>query len=50
MDETRMLVRRAQHRINSQLGVFALIALCAGVTLGLLAAAVFRGRAPHARE
>ena len=40
MDETRMLARRAQHRINSQLGMAALIALGGGIILGLLAAAL----------
>ena len=39
MDETRMLARRAQHRINSQLGTAALVALGTGVVLGLIAAA-----------
>jgi len=44
MDETRMLARRAQHRINSQLGTAALIALGTGVVLGLLAAALAGAR------
>jgi hypothetical protein len=40
LDETRMLAQRAQHRINSQLGVAVLIALGGGIALGLLAAAL----------
>lgn len=49
MDETRMLVRRAQHRINSQLGSAALIALCSGVALGLLAAMLVSTRSSSRR-
>lgn len=49
VDETRMLVRRAQHRINSQLGSAALIALCSGVALGLLAAAFVGSRSSRRR-
>lgn len=44
MDETRMLARRAQHRINSQLGTAALVALGTGVVLGLIAAAIAAAR------
>jgi hypothetical protein len=33
-----MLVRRAQHKVNSQLGSAALIAFGTGIALGLLAA------------
>lgn len=44
VDETRMLVRRAQHRVNSQLGSAALIALGTGIVLGLLAAALSGSR------
>jgi hypothetical protein len=40
MDETRMLARRAQHRVNTQLGMAALVALGGGIVLGLLAAAL----------
>lgn len=50
MDETRMLARRAQHRINSQLGASALIAVCTGVTLGLLAALLLAGRGSRSRD
>jgi hypothetical protein len=45
MDETRMLARRAQHRINSQLGSAALIAFGTGIALGLLAAVLSGTRA-----
>jgi hypothetical protein len=44
MDETRVLARRAQHRINSQLGTSALVAIGAGLVLGLVAAALFARR------
>jgi hypothetical protein len=50
MDETRMFARRAQHRINTQLGASALIAICTGVVLGLLAAIIFGGRTPRGRD
>jgi len=40
VDETRMLARRAQHKIRSQFGLAALIAVCTGVALGLVAAAI----------
>jgi ElaB/YqjD/DUF883 family membrane-anchored ribosome-binding protein len=38
VDETRMLVRRVQHKVNSRLGSAALIAFGTGIALGLLAA------------
>ena len=40
VEDARLLVRRAQHRINRNLGTAALAALGAGLALGLLAAAV----------
>jgi hypothetical protein len=49
MDETRFLARKAQHRINAQLGTSALIAIGAGLVLGLLAAALFAYRAGRER-
>ena len=39
VEDARMLVRRAQHRVNAQLGRSALIALGLGLVLGLAAAA-----------
>lgn len=46
VEDARMLVRRAQHRVNAQLGRSALIALGIGLVLGLAAAAALavRGR------
>ncbi|HWA02403.1 MAG TPA: hypothetical protein VG819_02640 [Rhizomicrobium sp.] len=44
LDETRFLMRKAQHRINSRLGPSALVAICAGVVLGLAAAALLASR------
>jgi hypothetical protein len=49
MDETRFFARKAQHRINSQLGTSALVAIGAGLVLGLLAAALFAHRASRGR-
>lgn len=49
LDETRMLARRAQHYVNSRLGASALIAICAGVALGLLAAALVAARSARDR-
>jgi hypothetical protein len=49
MDETRFLMRKAQHRINSQLGGSALIAICAGIVLGLAAAALLSSRSSRER-
>jgi hypothetical protein len=49
MDETRFLARKAQHRINTQLGTSALVAIGAGLVLGLLAAAMFAHRAGRER-
>lgn len=43
-DETLMLARRAQHKINSRIGVSAAIAFGVGVGLGLLAAALLSHR------
>jgi hypothetical protein len=40
MDETRFLALKARHKINSRLGVSALIAVGSGLALGLLAAAL----------
>ncbi len=45
IDETRFLARKAQHRINSQLGTSALIAVGMGLVLGLVAAVLFSRRA-----
>jgi hypothetical protein len=45
MDETRMLARRAEHKIHSRFGAAALIALGGGVALGFLAAALSSRRA-----
>jgi len=46
MEDARMLVRRAQRRINTHLGVSALAALGIGVALGLIVALIAsqRGR------
>jgi hypothetical protein len=49
MDETRMLARRAEHKIHSRFGTAALIALGSGVVLGLLAAA-FSSRRSHSDQ
>jgi len=49
MDETRFLARKAQHRINTQLGTSALVAIGAGLALGLLAAALFAHRTGRER-
>jgi ElaB/YqjD/DUF883 family membrane-anchored ribosome-binding protein len=46
MDETRMLARRAEHKIHSRMGTAALIALGSGIALGLLAAALSSRRSP----
>jgi hypothetical protein len=48
MDEARMVALRARRRINANLGVSAAIALGAGLTLGLLAAAISAWRRHHA--
>jgi hypothetical protein len=40
VDETRFLALKARHRINSRLGMSALIAVGSGLALGLLAAAL----------
>lgn len=45
MEDARFLVRRTQHKINSRLGVSALIALGVGLVLGLAAAALSQDRA-----
>ena len=49
LDETRFLARKAQHRINTQLGTSALVAIGAGLVLGLLAAALFAHRSSRGR-
>jgi hypothetical protein len=49
MDETRFLARKVQHRINAQLGTSALVAIGAGLVLGLLAAALLAHRAGRQR-
>jgi hypothetical protein len=37
VEDARLAVRRTQHRINSQLGLAALIAFGAGLAIGLIA-------------
>lgn len=44
VEDARLMVRRTQHRINARLGTAALIALGAGVVLGLIAALATRSR------